>query len=116
MVHVVLPGHLRRLAGISAPVVPIKIDRGDSSAHAPVSLGDVLDALEQIYPPLKGVFYETIPISDEKAILRLRVYLRFFAGKYDLTPRGPTAPLPPEVISGKEPLRIVGAIAGGQGR
>ncbi len=45
--------------------------------------------------------------------MRLRPYLRVFAASADLTPAGLGAPLPPEVRSGSDALRIVGAIAGG---
>jgi hypothetical protein len=42
-----------------------------------------------------------------------RAFLRFFACQEDLSHDPPDAPLPDAVASGKEPLLIVGAIAGG---
>jgi hypothetical protein len=42
-----------------------------------------------------------------------RPYLRFFAGTDDLSHESPDAPLPEAVASGREPYRIIGAIAGG---
>jgi sulfur-carrier protein len=42
-----------------------------------------------------------------------RPMLRFFACKRDLSHDSPDAALPDEVASGKEPLIILGAIAGG---
>jgi len=42
-----------------------------------------------------------------------RPFLRFFACGEDLSHEQPDAPLPAAVSEGKEPLLIVGAIAGG---
>ncbi len=42
-----------------------------------------------------------------------RPFLRFFACEQDLSNESPDAPLPAEVASGREPLVILGAIAGG---
>ena len=42
-----------------------------------------------------------------------RPFLRFFACEEDLSHESPDAPLPEAVAEGKEPLLIVGAIAGG---
>jgi hypothetical protein len=42
-----------------------------------------------------------------------RPFLRFFACEEDLSHESPDAPLPGDVVSGKEPLLVVGAIAGG---
>jgi hypothetical protein len=39
--------------------------------------------------------------------------MRFFACSEDLSHNSPDAPLPDAVISGREPLLILGAIAGG---
>jgi len=113
VVNVALPGHLRRLAGISTPLVAAEVRVRGSLIPEEVTLGAVLDALEEIYPAFEGVFYETDFAPGQQRVRRLRPFLRFFAGKKDLTALGPAAPLPPEVSSGREPLRIVGAIAGG---
>jgi len=66
----------------------------------------VLDALEARYPMLQGA------IRDHVTLER-RAFLRFFACEEDLTHEPPDAPLPKAVASGKEPLIVVGAIAGG---
>ena len=42
-----------------------------------------------------------------------RPFLRFFACEEDLSHESPDAPLPEAVASGKEPLIVLGAIAGG---
>jgi hypothetical protein len=42
-----------------------------------------------------------------------RPFLRIFACEEDLSHESPDAPLPDAVVSGKEPLLIIGAIAGG---
>jgi molybdopterin synthase sulfur carrier subunit len=42
-----------------------------------------------------------------------RPFLRFYACEDDLSNESPDTPLPEEVVSGKEPLFIIGAIAGG---
>lgn len=97
-IRVVLPPHLRGLAKISREV---KLD-----IAGPVTVRSVLDALEANYPMLKGT------IRDHATQVR-RPFLRFFACEEDLTHESPDAPLPNEVVSGNEPLLIVGAIAGG---
>jgi hypothetical protein len=66
----------------------------------------VLDALESRYPMLRGT------IRDHVTQQR-RPFLRFFACEEDLSHESPDAPLPGDVVSGKEPLLVVGAIAGG---
>ena len=40
-------------------------------------------------------------------------FLRFFACEEDLSHESPDAPLPDAVAAGKEPLIVIGAIAGG---
>jgi len=44
---------------------------------------------------------------------RRRLFLRFRSCKEDLSNEPPDTPLPDAVVSGKEPLFIIGAIAGG---
>ena len=98
MIQVVLPAHLRTLARVGGDV-SIEVD-------GPVTLRSVLDALEVRYPMLRGT------IRDHVTLQR-RPFLRFFACQEDLTLESPDAPLPDAVASGKEPLMIIGAIAGG---
>jgi hypothetical protein len=71
-----------------------------------VTQRSVLDALEAKYPMLCGT------IRDHGTHKR-RPFLRFFACSEDWSHESPDALLPEEVASGKEPLLIVGAIAGG---
>ena len=98
MIRVVLPPHLRGLARISGEV-QLEI-AGQPTVRA------VVDALEAQFPMLHGT------IRDHVTKQR-RPFLRFFACEEDLSQESPDAPLPDAVVSGKEPLLIVGAIAGG---
>jgi hypothetical protein len=93
-----LPYHLRNLALIEGEVV--------LSVSSPVSVRTVLDALEASYPMLRGT------IRDHGTLLR-RPFLRFFACEEDLSLESADAPLPEAVARGREPLLIIGAIAGG---
>jgi hypothetical protein len=45
--------------------------------------------------------------------LQRRPFIRFFAVKEDLSLDPPETPLPEAVLTGEEPLLIVGAMAGG---
>ena len=98
MIRVVLPPHLRGLAKVGGE---IKLE-----IAGPVTQRSVLDALEANYLMLRGT------IRDHVTQQR-RPFLRFFACGEDLSHEAPDAPLPEEVVSGKEPLLIIGAIAGG---
>jgi hypothetical protein len=98
VIRVVLPLHLRRLAGTDGEV-QLDID-------GPVTRQAVLDALEARHPPLVGTIRDHF--TQER-----RAFLRFFACGEDLTHDPPDAPLPEPVVAGKEPFLIVGAMAGG---
>jgi sulfur-carrier protein len=98
MIRVILPAHLRTLAGVSGEV---KLEVG-----GPATLRSVLDALEARYPMLRGT------IRDQVTGQR-RPFVRFFACAEDLSHESPDTPLPQAVQSGAEPLLLVGAIAGG---
>jgi molybdopterin synthase sulfur carrier subunit len=98
MIRVVLPPHLRGLARVSGEV-QVKV------AGQP-TVRSVVDALEAQFPMLQGT------IRDHVTQQR-RPFLRFFACEEDLSHESPDTPLPDAVVSGKEPLLIVGAIAGG---
>ncbi|MCC7261906.1 MAG: MoaD/ThiS family protein [Candidatus Latescibacteria bacterium] len=98
MIRVVLPANLRVLAKISGEVeVPVE---GEAT------LGAVLDALEARYPVLRGT------LRDQVTRQR-RPFIRFFACEQDWSHEAPDAPLPEEVAAGREPLLVIGAIAGG---
>jgi|SRR5882724_3147574 molybdopterin synthase sulfur carrier subunit len=98
MIRVILPQHLRTLAHVGSEV-QLEVD-------GKPTLRSVLDALEACYPMLRGT------IRDHGTQQR-RPFLRFFACEEDLSHESPDAPLPKAVTSGKEPLVILGAIAGG---
>ncbi len=98
MIRVVLPFHLRNLARVEGEV--------RVCVAGPPTLGAVLDALEASYPTLRGT------IRDHQTRSR-RPFLRFFACQQDLSFETMEARLPEAVIRGKEPLLVVGAIAGG---
>ncbi len=98
MIRVVLPFHLRTLARVDSEVA--------LEVKGPVTLRAVLDAIEDQYPVLAGT------IRDHVTQKR-RPFLRFYACEEDLSNEPPDTPLPEAVVSGKEPLFIIGAIAGG---
>jgi len=98
MIRVVLPAHLRTLAGVTGDV--------QLEVAGAVTQRSVLDALEERYPMLRGT------IRDQVTGQR-RAFIRFFACSEDLSHESPDAPLPEAVASGAEPFLLVGAIAGG---
>jgi sulfur-carrier protein len=98
MIRVLLPQHLRTLAHVGAEV--------SLDVNGEVTLRAVLDALEARYPMLRGTIRDHI--TQQR-----RPFLRFFAIEEDLSHDSPDQPLPDAVVSGKEPLVILGAIAGG---
>jgi len=98
VIRVVLPYHLRRLAGVNGDVI--------LEVAAPVTQRTLLDTLEARYPVLRGT------IRDRDTHQR-RAFLRFFACEEDLSNEPPDALLPDAVVSGKEPYFVVGAMAGG---
>ncbi|PVZ04562.1 MoaD/ThiS family protein [Actinomycetospora cinnamomea] len=97
-VRVTLPQHLRRLARIDGEV---RLDPAE-----PVTLATVLDALEARHPVLRGA------VRDHDTHRR-RPFVRFFARREDLSHLAPDEPLPAEVATGREPLHVIGAMAGG---
>jgi molybdopterin synthase sulfur carrier subunit len=98
MIRVILPQHLRTLAHVGSELT--------IEVKGQPTLRSVLDALEARYPMLRGT------IRDHGTQQR-RPFLRFFACEEDLSHEPPDAQLPDAVASGKEPLVILGAIAGG---
>ncbi|HKQ61942.1 MAG TPA: MoaD/ThiS family protein [Candidatus Polarisedimenticolaceae bacterium] len=98
MIRVVLPAHLRTLAGVDGEV-RVEVT-GAVTQHS------VLDALEARYPMLRGT-------TRDHVTQRRRPLVRFFACGRDLSSEPPDAPLPDAVVAGDEPFLIVGAIAGG---
>ncbi|HWD38711.1 MAG TPA: MoaD/ThiS family protein [Fimbriimonas sp.] len=98
MVRVILPHHLRNLARVGAEV---SVDVAGT-----VSVSSVLGALEDAYPVLKGT------IRDH-GTHRRRAFLRFFACGEDISLEPAERELPESIAAGREPLLVVGAIAGG---
>jgi molybdopterin converting factor small subunit len=96
MIRVVLPTHLVRLADASREV----------QVESSPTLGAVLDALEASYPVLRGTIRDHV--TKER-----RPFIRFFACGEDLSNEPPETALPEAVERGVEPLRVVGAMAGG---
>jgi hypothetical protein len=98
MVRVVLPAHLRTLAQVGGEVA-LDVDGA-------VTLGALLDALEDRYPVLRGTIRDHVT-------LKRRAFVRYFACEEDLSHDPPDAPLPEAVVTGTEPFLVVGAMAGG---
>jgi sulfur-carrier protein len=98
MIRVVLPAHLRTLAGVNGEV---KVD-----VQGPVTQRAILDALEAAYPMLRGTIRDHVT-------QRRRPFLRFFACSEDFSHEPADALLPEAVASGHEPFMVVGAMAGG---
>jgi sulfur-carrier protein len=97
VIRVVLPAHLRALAGVSGEV-RLDVEVGTQQG--------VLDALESRHPTLRGTVRD--PVTG-----RRRAFVRFFACREDLSHEQPDAPLPDAVLCGDEPFLVVGAMAGG---
>ncbi len=99
MIRVVLPAHLRTLARIGGEV---KLE-----VEGPATVRSVLDALEALYPMLRGTIRDHV--TKER-----RPFVRFFACEEDLSHDSTDAPLPEAVVKAAEPLIVLGAIAGGK--
>jgi sulfur-carrier protein len=97
-IRVMLPAHLRTLARVGAEValdVPV-----------PATIASTLDALEARYPMLCGT------IRDHDT-LRRRPFIRYFACEEDISHQPTEMPLPEAIVTAREPLIVLGAIAGG---
>lgn len=98
MISVILPAQLSELAKVERE---IKVElKAGSSFHA------LLDALEDQYPALRGTIRD---VNTKKR----RPMIRIFACEEDYSHAPLEADLPGEVLAGKQPVIIVGAIAGG---
>jgi len=97
VIRVVLPQHLRTLAGVDGE---LELDVPEPTQRT------VLDALEARYPVLRGT------IRDHGTAKR-RDFIRFFACGQDITLEPADEPLPEVVSSGAEVFRVVAAMAGG---
>jgi molybdopterin converting factor small subunit len=98
-IRVELPAHLRTLAQIKGHEVPVRVS-------GKPTVCTVLDALEADYPMLRGTIRDHV--TRER-----RAFLRYFACMQDISFESMDSPLPQAVIDGREPLIILGAVAGG---
>jgi len=98
VIRVVLPHHLRTLSATGREV--------ELDIAGPVTQRAMIDALEEKYPVLRGTL-------RDPATQRRRAFVRFFACEEDLSHEPADAELPDSVVTGKEPLYVVGAMAGG---
>lgn len=98
MIRVAIPFHLRTLAQVTGEV--------HLEVPPPVTIAAILDALEARHPVLRGTIRE---LRTGKR----RPLLRFFACEEDISFEPMNVPLPEAIVAGREPLQIVGAIAGG---
>lgn len=98
MIRVILPQHLRTLAGVDGEVT--------LCVEGSVTQRSILDALEARYPMLCGT------IRDH-ATRKRRPLVRFFACAEDVSHESPDAPLPDAIARGDEPFIVIGAVAGG---
>jgi molybdopterin synthase sulfur carrier subunit len=97
-IRVAVPQHLRTLAEVSGDVV-VTVSR-------PVTVAAVVDALESAHPVLAGTI-------RDRGTGRRRAMIRVYADGEDYSDTWTGATLPDSVVDGREPLRLVGAIAGG---
>ncbi len=98
MIRVVLPYHLRNLAQVGQEV--------ELEVAKPVCMASVLEALEAAYPVLRGTI-------REHGTHKRRAFLRFFAAGEDISLEPVDRSLPESIAAGREPLLVIGAIAGG---
>jgi molybdopterin synthase sulfur carrier subunit len=98
-IRIDLPLHLRRLASIPGHETTLAVDE-------PITIERVLAALETRYPMLEGTIRDHI--TRER-----RAFLRFFVCEEDWSHNRNDDPLPAAILEGREPLIILGAIAGG---
>jgi hypothetical protein len=98
MIHVVLPPHLRTLARTGKDV--------ELQVEGDITQRTVLDALEAQFPMLRGT------IRDQQTHKR-RPMVRFFVNEQDISHDSPDIALPENVVQGREPFWILGAISGG---
>ncbi len=98
MIRVILPAQLCTLANVKREV--------ELRVEGTATVAVVLDALETTYPVLRGT------IRDQVTKQR-RPFIRYFACGEDISLDPTTSQLPEEIVAGKQPLRVVGAMAGG---
>uniref|UniRef100_E6Q7V6 MoaD/ThiS family protein n=1 Tax=mine drainage metagenome TaxID=410659 RepID=E6Q7V6_9ZZZZ len=98
MIRVILPAPLKVLANVNGE---LEVDPGEGA-----TISAVIAAIEARFPALRG----TILSHGER---KRRPMVRFYACNSDLSHADIESPLPDAVVEGREPLLIIGAIAGG---
>lgn len=98
VIRVVLPSPLQSLAGVGREITV--------NVAGAITQRSVLDALEAAHPMLRGTLRDHV--TRER-----RAFIRFFACERDLSLESADAALPQPVADGREPLLVVGAMAGG---
>lgn len=98
MIRVMLPAHLRNLAGVGGEVA--------LEVPEPATQRSILDAVEAAYPVLCGTI-------RDRSTRRRRAFVRFFACGQDVSHEPEDAALPEAIATGMEPFLVIGAIAGG---
>jgi hypothetical protein len=98
VIRVLLPAHLRNIAGVHGEVT--------LDVQGAVTQRSVLDALESEYPTLKGTL-------RDQATGERRKFVRFFALEEDVSHEGPDVALPDAIATGAEPFIVIGAMSGG---
>ncbi|MGH3733014.1 MAG: MoaD/ThiS family protein [Acidimicrobiales bacterium] len=98
MIRVLLPAHLKTLAGVSREVT-LEVD-------GVVCAGAIIDAIETAYPTLRGTI-------RDPATGRRRPFVRFFVDGEDVSHEPLDQPLASTLASGGTPFIVVGAMAGG---
>lgn len=98
MIRVHLPPPLRTLARIDGEVA--------LAIEGPATIGSVIDAIELRFPMLTGTL-------REHGTGKRRAYVRYFACSRNLSHEPFSSPVPDEVVAGKEPFIVLGAISGG---
>lgn len=97
-VHIAVPTQLRDLARAPRDLVV--------EVPPPVTVEAVVDALEAAHPTLAGTI-------RDRGTGRRRPMIRVYADGEDYSDTWTDRELPRAVLDGREPLRLVGAIAGG---
>jgi hypothetical protein len=98
-IRVDLPIHLRRLANLPSHETTLDVP-------APATIASVLDAIEATYPMLRNTIRDNVTKQR-------RPFLRFFVCEEDWSHLPTDTPLPEAILTAREPLIILGAIAGG---
>lgn len=98
MIRVQLPYHLQTLAQTDAEI--------QLAVPPPATPRSLITALETRYPTLRGAIVE-------HGSGKRRPKIRFFACQQDISHDGMDIQLPPDIVEGKEPFLIIGAISGG---